>query len=179
MDKKIKKIETELLVLAAQDGNKNALDELISRWQKPLWLHAYRLCRDQQACWDISQESWLAVIKGINKLHDPAHFKAWLFKIATNKAIDWINKKNRIQEKNNLETIEVPQQSSTSDNLLDELLVKLDMKKRTVILLYYYEELNINEISNILKIPPGTVKSRLANARNKIKQLIEKENNHE
>ena len=172
-------IETELLVLAAQEGNVRAMDELVNRWQKQLWLHAWRLSRDTQASWDITQESWLAIIKGINKLRDPAHFKAWSLKITTNKAINWVNKKSSSQEKTNIETIEILQDKKKTDNILDDLLQKIDLKKRTVIALFYYEGMNIKDISKILNIPAGTVKSRLAHARSEIKLLIEKEQNYE
>ena len=54
---------------------------------------------------------------------------------------------------------------------VEELLEKLDWKKRTILLLYYFEQFQVSEISTILKIPPGTVKSRLHAARNDLKML--------
>jgi DNA-directed RNA polymerase specialized sigma24 family protein len=68
-------IEDQLLVMDAQDGDAQAMEKLVTRWQKRLWQHAYRLTDDSQGAWDITQQSWLGIIKGLRKLHDPAKFK--------------------------------------------------------------------------------------------------------
>ena len=86
-------IEDQLLVMDAQDGDVKAMEKLVSRWQKRLWEHAFRLTGDNQAAWDITQQAWLGIMKGLRKLHDPANFKPWAYKITTNKSIDWISKK--------------------------------------------------------------------------------------
>ena len=85
-------IQDQLLVMDAQAGDTGAMEKLVSRWQKRLWLHAFRLTGETQAAWDVTQQSWLGIIKGLRKLHDPANFKAWAYKITTNKSIDWIKK---------------------------------------------------------------------------------------
>ena len=69
-------IEDQLLVMDAQDGDAGAMEKLVRRWQKRLWQHAFRLTSDSQAAWDVTQQSWLGIIKGLRKLHDPANFKA-------------------------------------------------------------------------------------------------------
>jgi len=66
------------------------------------------------------------------------------------------------------------QHKEKKDSGLKELLEKLDMKKRVVLSLYYFEQLSIPEISVALKIPKGTVKSRLHNARKELKELWQK-----
>ena len=85
-------IEDQILVMDAQEGNTNAMQKLVSRWQKRLWQHALRLTCDNQAAWDVTQQTWLDIIKGLRKLHDPANFRAWAYRITTNKSIDWIRK---------------------------------------------------------------------------------------
>jgi RNA polymerase sigma-70 factor (ECF subfamily) len=163
----------QLLVMDAQDGDAQAMEQLVSRWQKRLWQHAYRLVGDTEAAWDIMQQTWLGIIKGLRKLHDPADFRAWAYRITTNKAIDWI-KKSRAARQVSIEDIQDPQQKQRKDTGVKELLEKLDMKKRVVLSLYYFEQLGISEISVALRIPKGTVKSRLANARKELKELWQK-----
>jgi len=85
-------VEDQLLVMDAQDGDAQAMEKLVRRWQKRLWQHAYRLTSDSQAAWDITQQSWLGIIKGLRKLHDPAKFRSWAYRITTNKSIDWMKK---------------------------------------------------------------------------------------
>jgi len=92
MAKECSDVEDQLLVMDAQDGDRGAMETLVSRWQKRLWRHAFRLTGDRQAAWDVTQQSWLGIIKGLSNFHDPANFGAWAFRIATNKAIDRIKK---------------------------------------------------------------------------------------
>ncbi|MFA5239393.1 MAG: RNA polymerase sigma factor [Phycisphaerae bacterium] len=163
-------IENQLLVMNAQDGSARAMEELVRRWQKRLWQHAYRLIGDTEASWDIMQQAWMGIIKGLSKLHDPAGFKAWAYRIVTNKSFDWI-KKNRAEKKISIEEIDEQQCEEKKIAGVRELLAKLDMKKRLVISLYYFEQFSVAEISTAMGIPKGTVKSRLDSARNEFKKL--------
>jgi len=173
MSKHLSDIEDQLLVMDAQDGDAKAMEKLVSRWQKRLWLYAYRLTHNKDAAWDITQDTWLGIIKGLRKLHDPANFKAWAYRITTNKSIDWI-KKRKTNKQVSIEETRVHQRNTNNDTGVKELLEKLDIRKRTVLSLYYFEELGISEISTALNIPKGTVKSRLAGARKELKELWQK-----
>ena len=106
-------------------------------------------------------------------MHDPANFKAWAYRITTNKSIDWIRKSNAVK-RISIEENEEQQSSQRKDTGVKELLEKLDMRKKVVLSLYYFEQLNVPEISVALKIPKGTVKSRLASARKELKELYQK-----
>jgi len=166
-------IEDQLLVMDAQDGDVSAMEKLVTRWQKRLWRHAYRLTNNIQAVWDVTQQSWLGIIKGLNRLEDAANFKSWAYRITTNKAADWCKKKNTFHQVacERLESIECKEKKDTG---IKELLGKLDVRKRMVVSLYYFEQLSVSEISQALNIPAGTVKSRLAAARNDLKELWRK-----
>ena len=168
-----KYIIDQLLVMDAQDGDVEAMEKLVTRWQKRLWLHAYRLTSDSQAAWDITQQAWLGIIKGLRKLHDPANFKAWAYRITTNKSMDWMRKSKAVKQVS-IEEIQDHQHKAQKDTGLKELLERLDFKKRVVLSLYYFEQLSIPEISIALKTPTGTVKSRLAGARKELKELWQK-----
>ena len=91
-------IEDELLVLDAQDGDSTAMEALVGRWQKRLWHHALRLTGDRDAAWDVTQQAWLGIVKGLQKLHDPANFRAWAYRITANKSADWIREKTALRE---------------------------------------------------------------------------------
>lgn len=161
--------EDQLLVMEAQDGDVRAMEALARRWQKRLWRHALSLTDDPEAAWDVTQQTWLGIIKGLRRLNDPARFRAWAYRITTNQAMDWL-KKNRYSTKNVADHPE-PACPETADLGLMELLPRLDLKKRLVISLFYLEQLTISEISAALGIPTGTVKSRLHKARRELKEL--------
>lgn len=170
MNNSSEQIVDELLVMDCQSGRTRALDVLVSRWQKRLWQHAYRLVGDTEAAWDITQQSWLGIIKGLQKLNDPANFRAWAYKITTNKAMDWI-KKHKTDKQISVEEIQDRQCKDKKYTDVNELLEKLDIKKRMVLSLYYFEQLSVAEIGTALSVPEGTVKSRLDSARKEFKEL--------
>jgi RNA polymerase sigma factor (sigma-70 family) len=173
MKDNLSNIQNQFLVMAAQGGNAEALDKLVSLWQKKLWQYVFRLTTDVHASWDITQQCWLEIIKGIKNLHEPKSFKAWAYKIATNRTIDWLKNKNKYQHIN-LESIEVDCNQKDNDLQVKELVQRLKSDSRVILSLYYFEQLNIPEISIALNIPSGTVKSRLFTAREELKRLWEK-----
>ena len=170
VDRTVEQLVDEILVMDCQSGRVKALELLVSRWQKRLWQYAYNLTKDSDAAWDITQESWLSIIKGIRKLHDPAKFRAWAYKIVTNKTNDWIRKSKDIR-KIDIENTKNHQHREKKEIGVQELVQKLEFRKKVVLSLYYFEQLSISEISVALKIPTGTVKSRLHYAREELKEL--------
>jgi RNA polymerase sigma-70 factor (ECF subfamily) len=173
VDRSVEQLVDEILVMDCQSGSARAMEMLVCRWQKRLWKYAYNMTVDSEAAWDITQESWLGIIKGLRKLHDPASFKAWAYRITTNKSIDWIKKKSTAG-KVMLDEVLSHQHNEENNAGVKELLEKLDIKKRAVLNLYYFEQFSVPEISIALKIPKGTVKSRLHNARKELKELWQK-----
>ena len=174
MDRSVEQLVDEILVMDCQGGSVKALEILVSRWQKRLWRYAYNLTGDTEAAWDITQDSWLGIIKGLRKLHDPANFKAWAYRITTNKSIDWI-RKSKAEKQISIEELQDHQLEAKHDTGVKELLEKLNIRKQVVLSLYYFEQLSVPEISVALKIPKGTVKSRLHSARKELKELWQKD----
>jgi len=171
VDRPVEQLVDEILVMDCQSGSVKALEILVSRWQKRLWHYAYNLTGDTEAAWDITQDSWLGIIKGLRKLHDPANFKAWAYRITTNKSIDWIRKSKAVKQISIEELQDHQHEEEEKDTGVKELMVKLDVRKQVVLSLYYFEQLSVPEISVALKIPQGTVKSRLYKARKELRRL--------
>ena len=170
VNRPVEQLVDEILVMDCQSGSVKALEKLVSRWQKRLWGYAYRLTSDSEAAWDITQETWLGIIKGLRRLHDPARFRPWAYRIITHKASDWI-RKNKAPKHLQFEDVQYPEARESKDAGIKELLEKLGMKKRAVLSLYHFEQLSIQEIGIALNIPKGTVKSRLHTARKELKEL--------
>jgi RNA polymerase sigma-70 factor (ECF subfamily) len=172
MKDKLSKIETQLLVMAAQDGSQAALEKLVSLWQKKLWHYVFRFTGDVHASWDITQQCWLEILKGLKQLREPKNFRAWAYRIATNRAMDWLNNKKKIRHIDP-ESIEADSNQKDDDLQVKELVQRLKSDSRVILSLHYFEQLSIAEISIAMNIPPGTVKSRLFTAREELKQLWE------
>jgi RNA polymerase sigma-70 factor (ECF subfamily) len=160
----------ELLVMQAQDGDRRALEELVRRWQQRLWVYARRLTGSPEAAWDVTQQSWLTIIRGLGKLHDAACFRSWAYRIVTNKAVDQINSRRPTQPLTEVVGRDDPGEGEALSSLA-AVLERLEPRKRALLALHYCAGLTVAEIGHVLGIPPGTVKSRLHSARNEIRQL--------
>lgn len=170
------RILDELLVLRCQDGEASAFEELVGRWQRKLLRHALHLTADRDGASDVVQEAWFAIVRGIGRIDDPARFPAWAYRIVTHKAADWIRKKQR--RKTVEETVEPVSSDDAPSEEVDALraaLRTLPRDARVVLSLHYLDGLSVRGIAAALDVPEGTVKSRLYNARNKLEQVLERE----
>ena len=165
----IERIADAILVIDAQNGDREAFDRLVSRWQKRLWRHAFHLTGVTDAAWDISQETWLDVVRGLSGLEDPAKFGAWAYRIVSNKAHDWHRRRGRegaagAQPEEAHATVDKPGAHERATDVHD-MLRRLSTPAQVVLNLYYLEGFSLAEIASILGTPEGTVKSRLHAAR--------------
>lgn len=169
----------EWLVINCQQGDRKALELLVKRWDPRIIRRVYLTTQNYSASKDIAQEAWIIIIRKIKSLKDPGAFEWWSLKIATAKAIDWI-RANQVSRKRE-ETRRIAQEdfmesdSGTPEEILVQLrlaIKELPDDQRTVVLMFYQENLNILSISRILNIPSGTVKSRLFKAREKLKKIL-------
>lgn len=174
----------EDLVLRCKGEDSAAFEELVSRWQVRLWKHAVRLTQDEDSAWDVVQESWMAIVKGIPSLEIPAAFPAWAYKIVTRKSADWVRKRQRHRKReeriaSEMETVnDNPPGPTKQADLLATALRSLPGDRRAILALHYVDGFSMNEIASILGIPPGTAKSRLFHARGQLKRIME-ENKYE
>ncbi|MEM6279909.1 MAG: RNA polymerase sigma factor [Verrucomicrobiota bacterium] len=168
------RITDEWLVLRSQEGSSKALNLLLRRWQPKLAARAYRLTGDADATADIVQDSLLGIAHGLRRLSDPAKFRSWSFTIVSNKSRDWI--RSRAKERSLPELVEtdpaaIPATArETPSDRVREALLQLPEEDRELLRLHYYEGLTLKEISEVEKIPSGTVKSRLFAAREHLRQ---------
>lgn len=169
----------ELLVLRCQEGDAAAFDQLVGRWQARLWRHAWRLTGSEDAAWDVLQETWIVVSRDIQRLKDSAAFPGWIYRITSNKCRDWIRRQRRRRRADEAYSEQVKEsQQETSDGSerfanLNEALAQLPGPDRAILDLHYREQFAMDEISEILRIPIGTAKSRLHYARQRLRHYLE------
>ncbi len=166
----------ELLVLRCQQGSAEAFELLVKRWQAPLWRHAHRLTGASDAAWDVLQEAWMAMTRGLGRLEEPAAFRSWAYTIVSRKAADWRRRRvARGEEEPLTEEPLIPDQSENgAAAALSQALRKLSGERRALINLRYVEGFDVREMARILDIPEGTVKSRLHSARQQIQDIMER-----
>jgi RNA polymerase sigma-70 factor (ECF subfamily) len=174
----------ELLVLRSQDGDSRALDELVGRWQGRFFRHACRLTASPDSARDAVQEAWIAIVRGLRKLDDPARFGPWAYRILSNKCVDWVRKQSRnrkldqsLVEQQRPEDAVVEQEPELNEarQTVTEALRGLTPAQQGLLALFYQDGFGVGEIAEILEVPAGTVKSRLFHARNALKRALEGE----
>lgn len=183
MSRTYEDIQDELLVLQCQHGDAEALKTLIARWHPRLGRMAWRLTAEREAARDIVQEAWLAIVRGLRRLDDPARFRSWAYRIVRNKCADWTRRRvvqrNAAQEMQDA-AINAGAESATETDpagdvaRLRNALAELPNEQRAILSLHYLDGMSIAEIAAALDVPKGTVKSRLYHARNRLKQTLER-----
>ena len=171
----------ELLVVRCRLGRRDALEELVRIWEKRLFYYIRRLVDDEQEAWQILQETWVEVLRGIKKLREPRKLPAWLYRIARNTAISHLRTKYRREAL--LEQSPSPGNiENGADNLAFEDaeqvhygLGRISLHHREVLTLFFLQDLSIEEIAGVLEIPLGTVKSRLNYAKQALRAILEEE----
>ena len=174
------RLADELLVMRCQDGDAEAFDALFRRWQPRLSGYARRLAADDTPAADAVQETWLAVVRGLRKLDDPATFRHWVYRIVTNKCADQVRRAVRQREllrqaEDEARAAGQPDaapESNVSVAAVRAAIGRLRPDRRAVLALHYAESQSVADISAILGVPAGTVKSRLHHARQELKRLL-------
>ncbi|MFY0698999.1 MAG: sigma-70 family RNA polymerase sigma factor [Balneola sp.] len=180
MNNRSNHILNESLAREYQSGEKEALKELIRRFNPQLRSKIYYHTRNKESVQDISQDCWYAIITKLEEVKFQVGFEAWALNIARNKAIDWIRQQQRgrtrksdsDQEKFSSVQMEENDLRGTRIDELRKCVNLLSDAQRIVLELFYVENLSIKEISSVLGISSGTVKSRLYNAREYLKKTI-------
>jgi len=183
MPKSRNQIYDELLVIKCWQGDGATFDELAGRRQNRLWRYAYRVTGSESAAWDIVQETWYGIIKGLRKFDVLSVFPQWAFRIARNKCADWGRKQKRQERLNNELTKQSQNESNENRNggekteSLQAAIGKLSPERRALLELRYHEGFEIRQIAEILSVPEGTVRSRLHRTLKKLEQVVERNKN--
>ncbi|MEO3808758.1 sigma-70 family RNA polymerase sigma factor [Sphaerisporangium sp. B11E5] len=156
----------ELLVVRCQLGERDAFAELVRAWHEPVWTYVRRMLGPGAAD-DVTQEVWLAVVRGLPRLKDPARFAPWLFTIARRAVTD------RLREQYARPETPEPADPPSGDPAgavveraaLLAGLAGLPVREREILVLFYLEDLPLADCAEICGIPVGTAKSRLDRAR--------------
>jgi len=174
----------DLLVTRARAGRREAFEALAVRWQERLWRHAFRLTGREDAAWDVLQESWMAIWRGLSGLREPGAFRRWAFTIVTRAAAERrrsIPLEDDPTRASATDATELEAPPSRADDPRAEAvaqlriaLERLPRERRVLLSLFHLEGFEIWELALILDVPQGTVKSRLHHARNQLKDVLER-----
>lgn len=189
----IKMISDEQLIRLVLNKEEDAITYLVERYKTPLYTFTLNLCKDKYEAEELFQDTWVKVFTNLEQYKEK-NFKNWIISICLNLYRDkyrkkkrWLNKVtdffkdttekdntlNNVKEDSSIDDVMVATENS---QILKTCLNELNDDYRIPVILYYFEEKTYQEISEILNIPIGTVKSRLNSAKKKLKIEMEARN---
>ena len=160
-----------------KEENKEEFIRLINSNRQKMYRTAIAILKNEEDANDAIQEALYSAYKNYEKLENRSLFSTWLIRILINKCYDIINKNKRVTyiDDSITEATNGVEDTYEVENSLEWILNKIDKDLKEIVVLYYYDDLSVEDISNTLQIPKGTVKSRLSRAREQIKKLMGKE----
>ena len=155
--------------------------EIIERYQKKLERYIFYLIGQKNEVEDLTQEVFIKVYINLNGFNIKKKFSSWIFRIAHNLSVNYLKKKKKVFHLN--EEIKISDEKDIEEDfvkkelkkILEKCLKSLPLNYKEVVILYYFENLSYDEISDSLKIPPGTVAIRLSRAKRYLKTLCQKQ----
>ena len=151
-------------------------DYVYNEYAKELYNIAYGYTRNRDDSIDIMQNAYVVLLESNKKFESNEHIKYFLIRITINESLDLLKSASKKRViKNNDVVVNFPE--TKKEELpydLSEIVNTLPEKYKTIIILHYYDDMKIKDISNVLKISEPAVKKRLERARNLIKEIIER-----
>lgn len=182
------------VVVLAQKGREPAFRELIRRYERPVFSLIYRMVRDSMTAEDLAQDAFIKVLNHLDKYRPEFKFSSWLFKIASNVAIDHLRRRQldtismdgsphaRTASEVEATSFDIQDESANAfDELaakelgtaIEQAIGKLRPEYRNCIMLRHVEGRSYEEIAATLDLPLGTVKTYIHRARHQLREELE------
>lgn len=166
----------EELVARSMRGDADSFNELILRWERPIYALAYRTIGREEDARDVCQETFLRAFRALPGFRGQAKFSSWLYRIALNLCRDWVRRDRRTpvvqapEDKDLAELAAAVEPSESIEDLVarrdltravEKAMALLPEEQRTAIVLKEYHGMTFQEIADVVGCPLSTVKTRL------------------
>jgi RNA polymerase sigma-70 factor (ECF subfamily) len=184
-------LEDQRLVSCLQAGDERAYEQLIERFQNPVYNLAYRLLNDQADASDVAQEVFLKIFRNVGNFRGDSSLRTWVYRIAVNESHNrrrWLFRHRRgetgiddtfedseSREKPLMDAGETPFDFTVNREariLLEEALASINPVFRAALVLREIEDMSYDEIAEILEVSIGTVKSRIVRGREALRRNL-------
>jgi RNA polymerase sigma-70 factor, ECF subfamily len=183
-------LDDDILIKAHLKGDPSAFEVLFKKYREQVARLVYSIAKNDGIVDDIVQEVFLLVYRHLAKFRQHAAFKTWLYRITVNEALRQLGRLKRWQPlpEGDLEPSRLPSSLVVFENgespervlidgeqrrLVHRALDEIKPHHRTILVLYYLEDLSVQEIADVLEIPEGSVKSRLFYARDSLRKALD------
>jgi RNA polymerase sigma-70 factor (ECF subfamily) len=166
----------EELVARSRGGDLDSFNQLVLRWERPIYALAYRVIGREEDARDVAQETFLRAFRALGGFKGQAKFSSWLYRITLNLCRDWMRRERRTpvsQAPEGLDIIELAGEGPAAESIEDvvsrnqlgraveKAMAMLPEEQRTAIIMKEYHGLTFQEIADLLDCPLSTVKTRL------------------
>ncbi|MEQ1871853.1 MAG: sigma-70 family RNA polymerase sigma factor [Vicinamibacterales bacterium] len=166
----------EELVAQSQGGDAESFNQLVLRWERPIFALAYRTIGREEEARDVCQETFLRAYRALPRFRREAKFSSWIYRIALNLCRDWMRRERRapmMQPPDDVELMDIAAAAEPSESiedlvarrdltrLVERAMAHLPEEQRTAIVLKEYQGLTFQEIADVVGCPLSTVKTRL------------------
>ena len=178
--------DQEHIIARARRGDADAFEQLVEAYRNQVFRLALRMCGNEADADEVAQEAFLSAWKGLPNFRGESRFSTWLYQLTTHAAIDLLRREKRQAAAEDIDGITAaddgpsPQERGGRAETRREVrsaLMQLPEEYRQVLLLRFMQELSYEEIGQALKLPAGTVKSRLNRAKAQLKDILSRSGN--
>ena len=178
--------DQEKIIARARRGDADTFEQLVVSYRDQVFRLALRMCGSEADADEVAQEAFLSAWKALPNFRGESQFSTWLYQLTTHAAIDLMRREKRqiaaadITEVSAADPAPSPQQQaeqSEQREIVRDAILQLAPEQREVVVLRFMEELSYEEIGAVLKLPSGTVKSRLNRAKAQLKEILSKSGN--
>ena len=187
-------MEEKQLVLRAKRGDPDAFGQLVLAHQDKVYSLAFHLVRDREEAADLAQEAFLKAWRNLESFQGESSFSTWMHRLTTNVCLDYLRKQNRRRQVEPVVSLDDEESGWTEPadpgqdpqaavearehrEALNEGLEQLPEHHRRVLLLREVSGLSYQEIAQAMELDLGTVKSRIARARNQLRKILSQSGN--
>ena len=175
-----REVEDRDLILRAAQGDVEAYNVLVSRWEKRVYNYLLRTVRNREDALDLCQDTFLKAYRGLSRLEDTDRFPQWLFRIAHNESISLFRRNRHSSDAEVPEMADAVATTFGGTSLspadvglaVEKALQSLTPEQRDVVVLKVYQGFKFHEIAEILSCPASTIKSRLYSAFDVLKGVL-------
>jgi RNA polymerase sigma-70 factor (ECF subfamily) len=180
----------EELVARSVSGDKESFNQLVSRWERPIYALAYRVIGREEDARDVVQETFLRAFRALPGFKGQAKFSSWLYRITLNLCRDWIRRQKRtpiVSAPEGVDIVELAADHGPTETIEDlvarkrlsavvaDAMRSLPDEQRTAIILKEYHGLTFQEIADLQGCPLSTVKTRLYQGLNVLRRQLNRQ----
>ena len=171
--------QSDALVTACLNGDRHAFDRLVCEYEKPVFNVVFRMLNNYEEARDVTQNVFMKAFEKLRLYDNSFEFFSWIYRIAINESINFRTARRPQDTLDpNLGGRDNPEQNAQQDELhegIQDALMNISANYRSVIVLKDLLGFSYQEIGDILELPQTTVKSRLYDAREQLRTLLDRE----